>query len=191
MGTSKTVIQAPSANFETRTTARVTAVQAAPSPLIAIDRPEPGSAELAPVLDHPRLREREGQERPDGEQRDQAVGDPAEEDEQGTREARQDEDAVRVDQPSAPVGERAGQVAVLGDHPAEPGEIGEAGVGRQRQHRQDRPDRDVVDHTLADDRGDELRQHALIPGLAGLGGADAVGPAEVGDAGQQDAPGAR
>ena len=55
------------------------------------------TADSAPVLDHPGLREREGKECPDREKGDQAVGDPAEQDEQGTREARQHEDALRID----------------------------------------------------------------------------------------------
>ena len=183
---SRTVTQAPSVNFETRTTASVIAVQIAPRPLID-HRPRRARAAIAtPVLDHPRLRERERQEGPHGEQRDQGIGDPSEDDEQGARQSRQDQDAVRVDQPAAPVGEGVGQEAVLRDHPAEAGEVGEPGVGRQRQHRQHRADRDVVEDPLAHDRRDELRQHALVPRPPGLGGADAIGPAEEGDAGQED-----
>ena len=40
---SRTVTQAPSVNFETRTTARVIAVQIAPRPLMTIDRVAPAA----------------------------------------------------------------------------------------------------------------------------------------------------
>ena len=92
---------------------------------------------------------------------------------------------MRIDQPSAAMGERVGKVAVLGDHPAKTREIGESGIGRERQHDQDRSDGDVVEYALADDGRDKLREDALIAGLARLGGADAIHVAEVCDAGQQ------
>ena len=44
-----------------------------------------GAAMLHPVHDHAGLREREGHESADGVERDEAVGDAAEEDEQGRR----------------------------------------------------------------------------------------------------------
>ena len=99
--------QAPSRNLDTRTTTSVTPVQTAPAALIAIDFRACAPPSAPPVHDHPRLRERERQERPDREQRDQMIGDAAEGDQESRREHRQDEDALRVDEPAASVGEPA------------------------------------------------------------------------------------
>ena len=92
----------------------------------------PGAAALHPVHDHAGLGQGEGQERPDGEQGDQVVGDPAVRDQQRPGQQRQDDDPLGVDQPPAAVGEAVGQVAVLGHGPAQPREVGEPGVRRQR-----------------------------------------------------------
>ena len=82
-----------------------------------IDRPSTCASasprNALPVRDHPGLREREGQECPDGEQRDQVIGDPAERDQDPPRKHRQDEDALRIDQPAA----RGGQSS-LGRKPS-------------------------------------------------------------------------
>ena len=143
------------------------------------------SAGRPPVADHAGLREREGEKRADREQRNQPIGDAAENDEQERRQAGQDVDPERVHEPAAAGREDPRQEAVLGDQPAEPREVGEAGVGRQREDHQDRADGDVVERSGADDGRDQLRQDALIAGDARLGGADVVNPSKVGDAGQQ------
>jgi hypothetical protein len=44
------------------------------------------------VLDHPRLRKREREKSPDGEERDQVIRDAAEDDQQQPRQERQDAD---------------------------------------------------------------------------------------------------
>jgi hypothetical protein len=59
-----------------------------------------GTARAPPVLDHPRLRQREGEERTDGKEGNEAIGDPAKDHEQSARQEREDDDAVREDEAS-------------------------------------------------------------------------------------------
>jgi hypothetical protein len=129
------------------------------------------------VLHHPELRQGERQKCPDREQRDQPIGDAPERDQQRPREDRQRDDAARVDQTPAALGEELGQVAILGEHPTEPRKVGEARVGGERQHRDDGRHGDGVERAPADDGAHEHGQDALIAILPGLGGADAVRPA--------------
>ena len=79
--------QAPSTNFATSTTSSVTPVASAPTPLIDIAG-RAGPPRAQPVRDHAGLRQREGQERADGEERNQSIGDAAEDDQQERRQDR-------------------------------------------------------------------------------------------------------
>src|SRR5271165_1359257 len=92
------------------------------------------TAGLSPVLNHAGLREREGEEGPDGEEGDQVVGDASKTNQQSSRKPGQDENSMRVNQPPAAVGKTPRHEAVLRDDPAETGKIGKSGVRREGQH---------------------------------------------------------
>ena len=88
-------------NLATSTTSSVMPVATAPMPLMSMRCVEPAAAFALPVHHHAGLREREGEERADSEERNQPVGDAAEDDQQQCGEADQRVDAVRVEQAAA------------------------------------------------------------------------------------------
>jgi hypothetical protein len=75
------------------------------------------------VHHHPRLRYGEGQECADRVQGNEAVGDPAEADQEQGGGDGQEPDAGGVDQPPVRQGERARQKVVAGDQPAQAREV--------------------------------------------------------------------
>ena len=165
---SSVITQAPSANFATSTTTSVTPVAAAPTPLTTMLRGLVRAAGAQPVRDHAGLRQRERQERADGEQRDQPIGDAAEDDQQERRERREHVDAVRVHEPAAARREdaRAGSRSrAISRHrrgkSAKPVLADSASTARIA------PIADVVEEPRADDGRGQLRQHALIARRAG------------------------
>ena len=124
------------------------------------------TAILPPVHDHAGLGERERQKRAHGIERDQPVGHSAEKNQHAATEYRQHHNAVGIDEPPPAVAENVRQVVVLRDGAAEPRKIGKGGVGRKRQNQQNRADRQVVEDSLAKNRGREHGEHALIAGRA-------------------------
>ena len=99
-GMSSAVTHAPSTNLVTSTTMVVTPVANAPRPLTNM-RTVSAALGALPVHDHAGLGQREGQERADGVEGDQAVGDAAEDDEQQRGERDQDVNAPGVEQAAA------------------------------------------------------------------------------------------
>ena len=138
-----------------------------------------------PVHHHAGLREREGHERADGKERDQPVGDAAEDDEQQRGERDQHINSPGVEQPPAAQQKDVGHVVVEGDGAGEARKISKRGVGRERQHQQHRADGEVVEPAVAHHRARQHGEHALVAGAVGIGGGDAVSAAEQRDAGQQ------
>ena len=105
-GITMIVSHAPSTNLAARMMASATPVATAPPPLIdSLARsPAAGPARslgAAPMRGHAGLRQGEGEEGADGEERDQPVGDAAERDQQHARADREEQDARRIDQPPA------------------------------------------------------------------------------------------
>ena len=180
------VIHAPSVNLATRTTMRVTPVATAPTPLMIMRRTDALAALPLPVHHHARLGEREGEEGADGEERDEAIGDAAEDDQQECGEADQRNDAVGVEQAAPADLEDVRQIVVHRDGARETREVGVRGICREREHCEDRADGDVVEPAAAHDGGGELGEDALVAGGAGVGGADRVGAAQQRDAGEKD-----
>ena len=118
-------------------------------------------SKLAVVDDHAGLGEREAREHADRVQGDQRAGVTAERDDQPGRDQRQDDDAVRVHEAVAAVGQLARQVAVLRDERRHPREVGERGVGREDQDGEGRDlqhevHRTVAEHVTANDREQRL-----------------------------------
>ena len=144
-----------------------------------------GAAGAAPVHDHAELRHGEREERAYGEERDEAVGDAAEGDQEGRGDPRQGEDAAGIDEAPPPVREARREVLVEREQPADPREVREARVGGQREHAEDRAHGDEVEPPPSGDGADDLRDDALVARLARLGRADAVGLREQRDAEQQ------
>src|ERR1700734_340255 len=95
------VIHAPSTNLATRTTRTVMPVAKAPKPVEKNRGESPRAPDTPPVHDHACLREREGEEGADGIERDEAVRDAAEDDEQNGCEGGEGVDAVGVEQTAA------------------------------------------------------------------------------------------
>ncbi len=85
------------------------------------------------------------------------------------------------DQAASAGGERARQVAIIGHNLAQPRKIGESGVGRKSQDGEYGGDRSVVENAPSGHGADELREQAVVAGLARIGGADMVYPRQPGD----------
>lgn len=81
----------------------------------------------SPVLHHPRLRESESREGANGEQGNEAIGDPTEEPQQRAGEGEKDENARGVHEPAAGVTEKMRQKLVFGQN------VGKRGTGRSLQ----------------------------------------------------------
>jgi hypothetical protein len=145
-----------------------------------------GTAIFTPMLDHAELREREGEKRADGVERNEAIGDAAEKYEQRGGEQREDDDAVGVDEPAAAERENVWEIIVVRDRAAEARKIGERGVGGERENEKDRGDGEVVEISAAENGGDEEREQALVAGLARVGGGDAVSSCEIGNSCQKN-----
>ena len=145
-GSSSVITHAPSANFATSTTTRVTPVARAPSPLIDdVERRgarPPARSQCATMPACESVNARNAPTANSGISRSVM---PPKTISRNADSAVSDVDALRVHEPAAARREGARQEAVLGDQAAEPREIGEAGVGRQREHRQNRGDADVVE----------------------------------------------
>ena len=71
------------------------------------------------------------------------------------------------------------------DGAAQARKIGERGVGGKRENNQDRTDGQVVKKALAEDRGAEHGEHALVAGLAGIGGSNSVSLYQIRNSRQQ------
>jgi hypothetical protein len=108
------------------------------------------------------LRECEGEEGADSVERDEPIGDAAEDDEQDGGERGQRDDAMGVEQTAAANDEDAGKILVERDGAGESRKVGEGGVCRQRKHHQDGADGDVVEDAAAHDRSGEFREDALV-----------------------------
>ena len=158
----------------------------APMPFTSMKRLARGSCDLRQCTTMPALGKREGQERADGVEGNQPVGDAAEDDEQDGGQHGQHVNALRIDQAAAAHGKRVGEIAVLRDDAAEAGEIGESGVGGERQNQKDGGDADPVKPSAPGDGGEQHREDALVAGGAGVGGADVVGADQEGDAEQHN-----
>src|SRR2546423_13696802 len=136
-GMKMTVIQAPSANFATRTTMTVTPVTIPPRPFTRALFRQCGPRFFLPVHDHAELRERKGQEGADGVERDQLVRDATEKNQQEAGQGRENDDAVGVHQTAAAIDKSMRQVIVLRDGAAETRKIGERGVRGKRKNQED------------------------------------------------------
>ncbi len=124
--------------------------------------PAPAGRSLAaPVHDEAGLREREADEHPDGEERDERVGVAAHGDHEGRGHERQDHDPVGEDLPVAAQREEVGQVVVPGQQAREDGQPAEGGVGRQGQHHGDGDGDDEVGPAAPHRHGHDLREHGL------------------------------
>ncbi len=139
-----------------------------------------------PVHDHAGLGEGESHECADGVERDQAISDAAEEDEQSCGEPDQNVNAPREEQAASAEREDVGQIAFEGDGAGEAGKIGEGSVSGKREDQQDGANGDVVEPVAARDGKRELGEDALIAGSVGIRRADVVEAAECGDAGEKD-----
>ena len=143
------------------------------------------TAIFPPMHDHAGLREREGEKRADGIERDQPVGDAAEKNEHATAQHGQDDDAIGVDQSPAAVAENMREVVVLRDGAAETRKISEGGIGGQRENDEDRADGQIVKKTFAENRGGEHGENALVPGLTRIGCGNSVSLYQIGNSRQQ------
>jgi hypothetical protein len=184
-GMKSRVIHAPSINFASSTTTVVVPVTKAPSPFTSAFFTHPGAAVFAPMHDHAGLREREREKRSDRIERDQPVSYTPEKNENTATEYCQHDNSVGVDQPPSAVAENVWQVIVLGDGAAEPRKIGEGGVRGQRQNNEDGADRQIVKGSFAKNRGCEHGEHALVAGLARIGGCDSIHLYEIRDSSEQ------
>jgi hypothetical protein len=97
----------------------------------------------------------------------------------------QHDDAVREDEPPPAQRERVGEKLVEGEHAAEAREVGEARVRREGEHGDDRAHGHVIEDAPPRDGARQLREHALVARLPGLGGADAVRARQERDAGEE------
>ena len=140
----------------------------------------------APVRYHSSLREREGEKRPNGKQRNETIGHASEQDQQDGCEKRQNQNAFCVDEPPSPETERVRQKAIVRDRPAKPREIGESRVRRKRENHQNGTDGDVIKPAPAGDGRNQHRKHALVSGAAGIRRGDAVSADQERDAREHD-----
>ena len=76
------------------------------------------------------------------------------------------------------------EIVVLRDGAAQSRKVSKGGVGGERQHGENGADRNVVENTAARDGREQYRKNALVAGLAGIGGLDAIGMNQKCDAGQ-------
>ena len=123
-----------------------------------------GPAFAPPVRYHSRLRQRERQECPDGEKRDQPIGHATKENQQDAAYDRQRDDAPGVDESAAALSQRSRKIAVLCNQAAQPRKVCEGRIGRKREDQQYRANRDEVKDVASGHGSDELRKHALISG---------------------------
>ncbi len=77
------------------------------------------------------------------------------------------------------------QIVVRGDGFAKPRKIREGGVRGERKNEQNRSHRQVVENSLAEDGRNQHGKQALVAGLAGVGGGDAINLYEIRDSGEQ------
>ena len=145
-------------------------------------------AQLAPPMHHhARLRHGECQERADGKQRNQAVGDAVKYGQQQSGGKREIDDADRRHQSSSEGRKRPRQELILRHDMAQTRQTDEARARGQAKDAKRAGNRHVIEDAASRHRADELRQHALVTSLSLVHGHDAVGHREVGDAGEQDA----
>lgn len=131
------------------------------------------------MVDHAGLGESEGEKGADGEERNEAVGNAAEDDEKRRGEADERDDAVRVEQAPSADHEDMREEVVHGDGAGEAREVGIGGVGGEREHGEDGGRADVVEPAASGDGRDELREDALVAGMGWVGGIDVVSAAEL------------
>ena len=134
---------------------------------------------------HPGLGKRKGQESSNGVKRNEPVCYPAKKNQQPGSEKDQPVDAGGVQQTPTAQGEEVGQIVIEGHRPREPGKICKGGVCRERKHQQDGGNGHVVENSPSCNGGGQLREHALVAGSFGVGGADAIGLAHKRNAQQQ------
>lgn len=108
------------------------------------------------MRNHSGLREGEGEERADREQRDQVVGDPIEGDKKQRRQRGQYADSVGIHQPPTTIGEGVRQVTVFRHCPAQAWEIRKGGVRREAQDHHHGEDADSVECSFARNGGEKL-----------------------------------
>ena len=76
----------------------------------------------------------EGQKSPDGVERDEPIRDTAKKNEETTREYRQNNNPVGINEPSPAVTEGVREVVILRNGAAEAWKIGESRIGGERKH---------------------------------------------------------
>jgi hypothetical protein len=82
------------------------------------------------VFDHPRLREREGEKCANGIQRDQAIGNTAERNQEEAANDGENKNSSGEYQPSPSCREEMRKISIVGYEMAKTREVGEAGVRR-------------------------------------------------------------
>ena len=107
---------------------------------------------------HPRLGKGEGDEHPDGEERDERVRVAAKDQDQDGRQSSEHQHPVGEDQAVAQVGKLMRQVAVARQHRGHPWETGKACVGRHRQHQEGRSLDEEVDGIAVQQAARQCRQ---------------------------------
>ena len=163
------MIQPPVVNFVTSWMIETSPVATAPMPLSHAFHRQPGFLGLAPVHDHPGLREREADEHADGVQRHQRIRVSVEQPDEQQRHEREAHDAVRERQPVAARRELPRHVAIVGEDAGESRKIGERRVGREHEHGERRVlervvQRPAAEHVMAENREHRLarRRHDVI-----------------------------
>ena len=106
--------------------------------------------------DHAGLRQGESHEGADGVERDEAVGDAAEERQQRRGEGDKNVNTPRIEEAAATQHEDMGEIAFEGDGAGEAGEVGEGGIGGEGEDEEDAGDGDVIEPSAAHDGGGEL-----------------------------------
>ena len=135
-----------------------------------------------PVHHHSSLRKCKGEKCTHRVERNQTISDSAKHDEQCAGQNGQRVDPLGKYQAASAKHEGLGQIPVLRDGTSKTGKIRKGSVGRQREHNQDRNDADPVENAAPGHSRQQLREHALVTGQAGIGRRDAVGRNQIGDA---------
>ncbi len=128
---------------------------------------------------HSCLRKRERQERADRKEGNQTVGHSAEQNQEQRGQTGENQDPLRIHQPSSPRCEGMRKTVVLSDGAAKTRKISERGISRERQYQENRAYRHVVEDTPAGNGSQEHGQHALIARQAWVRGLNAVAADQV------------
>src|SRR3984893_6670925 len=137
------------------------------------------TSDASPMAHHSCLRKRERKEGANSKQGNQTVGHSAEQNQEQRGHTGENQDPLRIHQPSSPRCEGMRKTVVLSDGAAKTRKISKRGISREGQYQENRADRHVVEGTPAGNRSQEHGEHALIAGQAWVRSLNAVAADQV------------